>query len=187
MIGLRTLVLNNNYIPISMYPLHHIPAEDAMTRVYNETCYVVLEYDRPILTQQTGLKWPSVIARIATDYVSTAVKLRPESLYYRDHGKCQYCHEPVTVNAMTCDHVVPQSLGGPFTWENIVTACSRCNGAKGNHRPEGRWKLPYKPKKPTYHQLLKNRRQFPITVGDINWMQFLGDWDGQVNINAAGA
>ena len=30
------------------------------------------------------------------------------------------------------DHVVPLSKGGKWVWENLVTACSKCNGKKGS-------------------------------------------------------
>lgn len=31
---------------------------------------------------------------------------------------------------LTVDHVVPLSKGGKWAWENLVTACTRCNGKK---------------------------------------------------------
>ncbi len=34
------------------------------------------------------------------------------------------------------DHVIPRSRGGHTCWENVVTACERCNGRKGNRTPE---------------------------------------------------
>ena len=33
---------------------------------------------------------------------------------------------------LTLDHVVPISRGGETTWENVVTACKKCNNKKGN-------------------------------------------------------
>ena len=37
---------------------------------------------------------------------------------------------------MTLDHVIPRSRGGGDTWENIVTACVKCNIKKGNRTPK---------------------------------------------------
>jgi 5-methylcytosine-specific restriction endonuclease McrA len=34
------------------------------------------------------------------------------------------------------DHVKPKSLGGPKTWENIVTSCKACNTKKKNKTPK---------------------------------------------------
>src|SRR5690348_15700631 len=101
MLGLRTLVLNANYAPISLFPLHTIPAEDAITRVFNGTCDVVAEYDRKILTPNIDIKWPSIIARNDQMKIKEVVKLRTESLYYRDHGVCAYCERPITINTLT--------------------------------------------------------------------------------------
>ena len=52
-------------------------------------------------------------------------------VYERDGGQCAYCGKPIPFAAATLDHVVPQSLGGPSTWENLVNCCARCNQRKG--------------------------------------------------------
>jgi 5-methylcytosine-specific restriction endonuclease McrA len=31
----------------------------------------------------------------------------------------------------TLDHVVPKSIGGPLSRDNLVLACSACNNARG--------------------------------------------------------
>lgn len=41
---------------------------------------------------------------------------------------CAYCG---SVNQLTKEHVVPISLGGGTTRENVVPACKRCNSSKG--------------------------------------------------------
>jgi len=51
----------------------------------------------------------------------------------RDHHTCQYCG---STHNLTLDHVVPLSRGGSHTWDNVVTACERCNQRKGNRTPE---------------------------------------------------
>jgi hypothetical protein len=38
--------------------------------------------------------------------------------------------------SVTLDHVVPRSRGGRTTWENVVTACGRCNREKGDRTPD---------------------------------------------------
>lgn len=65
-------------------------------------------------------------------------------VYKRDKLKCQYCwckciiptpDDPTSVwapNRATVDHVVPKSKGGSNRIDNLVTACARCNTAKGN-------------------------------------------------------
>lgn len=47
----------------------------------------------------------------------------------RDNHTCQYCgskkHLPI-------DHILPRSKGGTHTWDNVVTACERCNALKSD-------------------------------------------------------
>jgi len=186
MIGLRTLVLNSNYTPISLFPsLHTIPAEDAVTRVCNGTCHVVFEYDRLIRTPSHQMRWPSVVARTDLDTITEGVRLRVESLYYRDHGVCAYCGRSLILTETTCDHVVPRSQGGRFNWTNIVSACVDCNTLKRDSAPVGRWRPRWKPWKPTYYQLLEARRRYPIVLAHDSWRYFLGEWKSDVIVRGA--
>lgn len=50
-------------------------------------------------------------------------------IYQRDDHTCQYCGSE---DKLTIDHIIPKSLGGQDTWENMVVACSSCNIKKGN-------------------------------------------------------
>ena len=48
------------------------------------------------------------------------------------------------------DHVIPRSRGGRTVWENIVSACYKCNARKANRTPEeAGMRLRALPKKPT--------------------------------------
>lgn len=183
MLGFRTLVLNASYEPINILPLKTIPAEDAVTRVYNGTCHVVEEHDQKILTPTADMRWPSVIARNAFEHYIPNIRLYRESLFYRDHGICMYCEKPLKISEVTFDHYIPESAGGEKTWENIVCACARCNSAKGSSEPVGIWAPKYKPYRPTYFQLLEKRKKFPIFVQDKSWIDYLPDWESEVIIN----
>lgn len=57
-------------------------------------------------------------------------------IYRRDRGVCAYCGRMIPFADASMDHIVPQSLGGPSTWENLVNACRRCNEKKANRTPE---------------------------------------------------
>lgn len=46
----------------------------------------------------------------------------------RDAYRCRHCG---THLALTCDHVVAESKGGPTTLENLQTLCQPCNSRKG--------------------------------------------------------
>lgn len=50
-------------------------------------------------------------------------------IYKRDNYTCGYCGAK---EGLTIDHIIPSSRGGKDTWENLVTACNKCNTLKGN-------------------------------------------------------
>jgi len=69
----------------------------------------------------------------------------------RDNYTCQYCGAMPSRRELTIDHVLPRSRGGKTTWENVVTACQKCNGRKGSRTPEeAHMKLRVWPKRPRY-------------------------------------
>lgn len=61
--------------------------------------------------------------------------LRAE-LIERDGWRCRYCGETVTPSTATLDHVIPRTLGGPNTAENLATACLTCNSIKSGRTYE---------------------------------------------------
>lgn len=66
----------------------------------------------------------------------------------RDNHTCQYCG---STKHLTIDHVIPRSRGGSHTWDNVVTACERCNSLKGNQLPHDANMIPRtKPKAPAH-------------------------------------
>ncbi|MEB3337776.1 MAG: HNH endonuclease [Leptolyngbyaceae bacterium] len=66
----------------------------------------------------------------------------------RDGHACQYCG---STKKLTIDHVIPKSKGGSHTWDNVVTACERCNSTKGDRTPQTAGMiLKTKPKSPIH-------------------------------------
>jgi 5-methylcytosine-specific restriction endonuclease McrA len=66
----------------------------------------------------------------------------------RDGHACQYCG---STKHLTLDHVLPRSKGGLHSWDNVVTACERCNSAKGDRLlHETNMVLKAKPKAPIH-------------------------------------
>ena len=57
-------------------------------------------------------------------------------LFRRDQRRCLYCGDVHLPLELTRDHVVPRVQGGADDWTNVVTACRRCNQAKGGRTPE---------------------------------------------------
>jgi hypothetical protein len=61
-----------------------------------------------------------------------------QSVVERAQGCCEYClsQQRYAPQDFTVDHIVPQSLGGQTTLENLALACQGCNGYK-SARTEG--------------------------------------------------
>ena len=179
---LRTLVLNQQYLPLSVFPLYTISAEEAIHRYLNNNCTVVEWYDRVIKTpSRTDLKWPSVIANRNSYSFKKNIRISKESLYFRDHCRCNFCGKALTVSTLTKDHLIPVSKGGKHTWENIVASCFDCNADKGDSLSP-HWKPKSKPWAPTFHQMLDIRSKYPIVVDDESWKLFLPNWSGEIKV-----
>lgn len=52
-----------------------------------------------------------------------------EAVFERDGWRCRLCHK---TEGLTYDHMLPESLGGPYTVDNGLTLCTRCNQSKGS-------------------------------------------------------
>lgn len=59
-----------------------------------------------------------------------------ETLFQRDGHLCLYCGGHFPKSELSRDHVTPVSRGGLDTWNNLVTACVRCNSHKAGRTPE---------------------------------------------------
>jgi hypothetical protein len=87
--------------------------------------------------------------------------LNNKTLFRRDSNLCLYCGQQHPVRDLTRDHVQPLSKRGTDTWNNVVTACRRCNNHKGGMTPEqAGMQLIAVPFTPTYAEYiyLKGRR-----------------------------
>ena len=88
--------------------------------------------------------------------------LSNSALFARDNFLCLYCAREFPTGALTRDHVVPVSRGGTDRWENVVSACRRCNQHKGCRLPEEiGWELvalPYRPNNAEYLALINSSR-----------------------------
>lgn len=74
-------------------------------------------------TKYQGSKWIRQERRLA--------------IYMRDGLACVYCGHALEDGViLTLDHVDAWSNGGSSKNENLVTACRRCNGAKGRRTVE---------------------------------------------------
>lgn len=71
--------------------------------------------------------------KFADDYVPP---LSNRTLFQRDDHLCLYCGGRFSAGYLSRDHVRPVSKGGQDDWNNVVTACVRCNNYKAGRSPE---------------------------------------------------
>ena len=114
---------------------------------------------------------PRIVRLLFFDRLPRAeVKFNRRNLFARDKSHCQYCGKRYSTAELSLDHVIPRSIGGKTTWENIVCACMKCNVKKGGKTPkQARMTLIKKPVKPKHNSLLH------IHLGHRyrSWKQFL--------------
>ncbi|MGB5244952.1 MAG: HNH endonuclease [Woeseia sp.] len=87
--------------------------------------------------------------------------LNNRTLFKRDANLCLYCALRFPTRDLTRDHITPLSQGGKDVWNNVATACRRCNNHKGGRTPEqAHLQLIAVPFTPTYAEYiyLKGRR-----------------------------
>jgi len=58
------------------------------------------------------------------------------TLFSRDALHCMYCGNKFYRSELSRDHVTPLSQAGKNLWNNVVTACKRCNNYKAGRTPE---------------------------------------------------
>lgn len=80
-----------------------------------------------VLQRDTGGKLVKSILRKSQRVIDSRVSW---AVYMRDSYRCRYCgREGIP---MTVDHLVLWEEGGPSIEDNLVTACRKCNKARGN-------------------------------------------------------
>lgn len=105
------------------------------------------------------------------------VRFNRRNVFARDSNRCQYCGRRFPTSELSLDHVLPRSLGGRSSWDNLVCACTRCNARKGGRTPASAgMRLIRKPARP------KRNPAFRISIGSKkyqSWKQFLSSayWD----------
>jgi 5-methylcytosine-specific restriction endonuclease McrA len=58
--------------------------------------------------------------------------VRREAIIERDNQTCHICERYVERRNLVLDHVIPLSLGGSHTEDNLAVAHRSCNARKGN-------------------------------------------------------
>lgn len=136
----KTLLLSASYMPIQI--LHW---QTAIKMRYEGTADVVIEYDEEICGPSVTWKLPAVmrVKRSNKHRKTRPVRFSRSAVYIRDGNRCQFCGKKFKDSDLTLDHVVPRCRGGQTTFANIVSACKKCNGEKGDKSCDdwGKWPL----------------------------------------------
>ena len=149
----KTLVLDSSYIPRSI-----VSSTRAFVIVYKGNAEVVENHPEcfKLVNEELKINKPSII-RIPK-YIRTGIHkipLNKQNILKRDNYSCVYCGDDYRRD-LTIDHVIPQSKGGKNTWDNLVTACFRCNNKKGSLDLEEFGVDIEKPIRPHYLMLMKS-------------------------------
>jgi 5-methylcytosine-specific restriction endonuclease McrA len=174
------LVLNADYQPLSYFPLSLWGWQDAVKAMFLDRVAVVSYYDREIRSPSFRLRLPSVVALKEYVQQSHYPPFTRFNLFLRDRFACQYCGVRSRAEDLTFDHVKPRSRGGQTSWDNIVTACTRCNLHKANKLPSECGMPPRTPpRRPTTYELQRAGRAFPPNYLHESWRDFLY-WDTEL-------
>ena len=147
----QVLVLNASYEPLSLVSIRR-----AVVLLLREKAELVEATQNMVRSTTQAMPVPLVIRLVK--YVRLPHRRVPPTrtaIMLRDAYTCQYCGDTPGRAQLTVDHVVPRSRGGTHDWENLVTACKRCNQRKGSHLPEeAQMLLNRKPFEPSYVALV---------------------------------
>jgi 5-methylcytosine-specific restriction endonuclease McrA len=178
--GCPALVLNADYRPLSYFPLSTWGWQETIKAIFLDRVMVLSHYDRVVRSPSAEYRLPSVVALRQYIPLTRRPPFTRFNVFLRDRFTCQYCGEPNTASELTFDHVVPRSRGGRTAWENVVTACTRCNLAKGSRLPRECGMRPQlEPGMPTTYELQERGRAFPPNFLHASWRDFLY-WDSEL-------
>ena len=147
----NVLILNQDYQPLSVCNVRR-----SLLLLFLEKAEML--HNRPdykIRTVSSEFDFPSVIRlRKYTRIPFKNIVLTRKNVMRRDWNRCQYCGSS---SDLTIDHVIPKSRNGKDTWDNLVTACNKCNHKKGNKTPsEAGMNLKKEPYRPNHIIFLRD-------------------------------
>lgn len=128
------LTLNASYEPLTI-----VPVRRALRLIIDHKAEA-LEVDerRPFRSERCSYPAPVVIRLVRFVHVPRRFRRHVTNtfLFARDRYTCQYCgrHRRQLGHRefLTRDHLLPLCRGGENRWDNVITACTRCNHKKGN-------------------------------------------------------
>lgn len=187
----------------SMKPIEMVSAERAITLIYEGKAQSLVDSDRVFRSVTLTIPVPEVIMLRVYVHLPSKMTARVSNvlLFARDSNTCVYCEKHkfgACGNPNGCGHCLPKGMkltrdhmkpiakheGKTYaerrakadTWDNCVTACSKCNNKKSDKLPyeakmfPKRNGQPYAPKRP-YAVMFK----FAVRVNEAQWF-FIEPW-----------
>ena len=163
----EVLVLNADYEPLNVCNIRR-----ALVMVYLGKAEVLHGRGTHIASVEVSLESPSVVKlRNHVRRPLPVLKLSRRTVFARDDYQCQYCG--LTSKDLTIDHVVPKRHGGPTVWDNLVTACRRCNMKKSDKLLQNTsMKLMRPPRRPKYIPYISLTKYLVGRKNDV-WRDYL--------------
>ncbi len=132
----KVLLLNNTYEALAIMPVKKVLKK----LMSGSTSLHVLEYYEEVVeTPNHTVKIPSVVRLTYHLNLKKNVKSqagKKAKIFARDSYKCFYCGYAGTNLDLTLDHIIPKSVGGDSSANNLITACKKCNSAKNDQSIE---------------------------------------------------
>ena len=139
LVNKAVLVLNASFEPVSI-----TRAKNALKLLVKGAAVAEEDYGVEVYP---GIPLPCVIRLRNYKKIPIRISILTRSnIYARDRYLCQYCgakegstrliHGKPTKVVLTLDHVLPESRGGPWAWDNLVSCCREDNLKKGDLTPE---------------------------------------------------
>ncbi|MFY8160155.1 MAG: HNH endonuclease [Candidatus Kapaibacteriota bacterium] len=159
------LVLNQSYEPLTV-----CSPFKAITLLFLSKAELIIAREDKVLTSiNQTFPFPSVIKlNKYRRIIFREIEVSRKNVFKRDQYTCQYCNS--NNHLLTVDHIIPKSKGGLDTWENLITACFRCNNKKGDRTPaEAKMPLLSTPVKPSYFNFFN----LGIENSHFEWKKFM--------------
>ncbi len=139
----QALVLNASFEPLCV-----VSGRRAVVLLLTDKAVPVQDGDAVLHSERADVVVPVVVrlTRFVRVPYRATVPLTRKAVFARDGGRCVYCNAPAT----SLDHVVPRCRGGPHAWDNVVSACARCNHVKADRTVSDLgWRLHRPPSAPS--------------------------------------
>lgn len=178
---MRAIMLDATYEPLGIVSWKKawrktLELKDRYGNVLHEAKATVLwSYpDKVIRSERNSWDFPAIIIlKKPSGRKRNARRINPSkrSILVRDLYTCQYCGKKLSNTSGTRDHVYPESLGGPATWENLVACCKACQQKKADRTCEQSNMYPMStPREPTLVERFRNGVRIANATERRTWM-----------------